>query len=231
MALTDNEVIFIEYDGIIKSPIPYILNKLQAKEFKDNYKDFIDYSKFENFDEPHMLSLISRRLYKNILKYLATDTFDYDLTYNDLLSRYDDVYAKSKLLSIGQSISILTHQSFVTKVYIYSEVYDKRIENDISSEYSKLNNIVYVSGDFKSVIEEIPERITSYILQDIDYVSMLIDMKKLEYTNVLIAKYGFNYILDKETNFPMLKIPDLDNVMTENIFKMAEFAIDIDMSF
>lgn len=226
MNSADNEVMFIVYDGVIKTPIPYILKKLQEPEYVEGYHDVLDYSKFEGRLDEQLLAVASRRLSKNILEYLATEEFDYKGTYDDLIMRFPNIYNDSKLLSIGQSIYILLQQSFLQKIYIYSEYYDERIQNDISNSYKDLHNITYVSGNFKDVISKIPEKITTYIIDDIDLLSQLIDMNKVAYSNVLLAKYGFNYKLDEESQLPILKIDDIEKVGKDKIFKLATFSID-----
>ena len=231
MNISDDEVIFIIYDGIIKTPIPFLLKKLQDSEYNEGYSDAIDYSKFKDFDENQLLAVTSRRLNKNILEYLAIDEFDYKVTYDDLIQRFPTIYSDSKLLSIGRSIYILLHQSFLKKIYIYSEYYDERIQSDISNSFKDLENVTYVSGNFEDVISKIPEKITTYVIDDIDYITILINLKKIQYTNILLAKYGFNYKLNEDSNMPVLKIDNIDELIKKEIFKLATFSIDNEIKF
>lgn len=229
---SDNEVIFITYDGVIKSPVPFILKMLQTSDYEEGYSDMINYNRFKGLDDGQLLGLATRRITKNILEYLATQEFDYEASYQDLILRFPNIYEESKLLSMGNSIHITTQQSFLKHIYIYTEYYDKRVQDDISNTYNDLHNITYVSGDFKDVISKVPERITSYVLNDIEYINILLDMNKLSYTNVLLAKYGYNYKADKDDHTKViLKIDDIDNVCKENIFKLAMFSIDNSIKF
>lgn len=229
---SQQEVVFITYEDVIKTTKLYILKKLlNDKEFNTCYKDFIDFSKIENKDDSALSGIITAATKNNILEYLATSQFDYNLTYLDLIERFDDIYDESKLLAIGNSIHVLLKQKFTKTIYIYTKAYDKRIHKNLNDIFD-MESIVYINGEFEEVIEDISktEKITSYILNDIDLLQKLIDIDKVKFTSVLIANYGWNYKLNSE-GIPILKIDDIDNISKEKVFKLGVFVPDNESTY
>lgn len=228
---SQKEVLFITYEDIIKTSKFLILKKLQTDEYRDNYKDYIDYSKIDNLSDEQLMGTIFGATDINILKYLATDSFDCDLTYLDLYLNDDNIIKNSKLLSFGQSVHILLKQKFISNIYIYTKNYDENICKDIFELYGN-NNIIYTHGDFNTVIEEIHKtnKIMTYVLNDINLVNNLIEMDKVAYTNILICHAGWNYKLNNN-NIPILKLDNSDKLSKEKIFKLAVFDPDSSSSF
>lgn len=229
---SQQEVIFITYDDVIKSSKLYILKTLLNDiEYKKCYKDFINYSKIENKDDQQLNAIISASTKSNILEFLATKEFDYNVTYDDLVSRFDDIYEKSDLLEIGKSIYVLLQQKFTKKIFIYTKDYDKRLHKNITDLFD-MESIVYINGEFEDVINDIfsTDTITSYILNDINLLQKLIDMDKVKFTSVLIANYGYNYTLNDDL-IPILKIDNIDNISKEKVFKLGVFQPIADTKF
>lgn len=223
---SQKEVLFITYEDVIKTTKLYILKKLLEEEYKSCYKDFIDYSKIEGKNDNDLMGVITASTDINILKYLSISEFDYDVTYTDLLLTYPECIEKSKLLTFGESIHVLMKQSFLNHIYIYSKFYNENIEKDITNNYGT-TMISYVTGDFKEAVSSVPSenRITSFILNDINYVQTLLDLDKVAYTNLLVANYGYNYKLNKD-GIPILKIDKIDDLGKERIFKLGMFTPD-----
>lgn len=225
------EVLFITYDDVIKSTKLFILKKLMEAEYRFGYKDYIDYKKIDSKTDEELTAIITASPYKNILKLLATKLFDYDVTYTDLVMTYPESITSSKLLTFGDALFILMKQKFLSKVYMYTESYDENVHKDIDTIYG-MSKITYVTGDFKEVVQDINKenKITSYIINDIDYLQQLIDMNSVAYTNILIGNYGYNYKLN-EDKIPILKIDDIDTLKKEKIFKFGMFEPDNSAKF
>ena len=228
---TQKEIIFVMYEDIIKTTKFCILKKLLTDEFKNNYKNYINYSKIEGLTDEQLMGVIFGASDINILKYLSTDLFDYDVTYIDLYLNYKDILKESKLLSFGESILILLQQNFTSKIYIYTENYDENVYKDIYDTY-KSENIVYTHGEFDEVVTEINKsnKITSFVLNDITLINNLIKSNNIEYTNVLVCNTGWNYTLDNNKRL-VLKVNDIDTLSKENIFKLGLFEPDPSSSY
>ena len=220
------EYIFITYDGVVKNYRPALI-KYVLENYKRQYESFINIPFLEKLDMQELLGLCIQSSSQNIFEYLATREFDYDATLDAAYNRYTHLFDDSPLLIVGESIRVLTMQSFTKKIYIYSDTFDERIFKDINTEFVDMSKIEYISGPFYDVMSDIPEHITSFMLNDIDYVDMLISLGRVEYTNILLANYGFNYKMGEIDGKPSLelKIPDIEQVAKREKFKFVMFSV------
>lgn len=221
---SQKEVLFIMYDDIIKTTKFLILKKLMEEPYKSCYKDYIDFNKIENLSDEKLMKLIFSATDKNILKALSINKFDFDNTYIDLYLNYPDIIKMSEPLAFADSIDILLKQKFVEKVYIYTPYYDKNIYDDIYDTYGD-SRIIYVYGELNDVLDKLLKstRITSYILNDVDIVNLLIKKGIIPYTNILIVDTGWQYTIN-EKGIPVLKLKDSDKISKDFIFKLAMFS-------
>lgn len=219
-----DEIIFISYDEVIKNPYPLLLSTIITK-YKDVYKDFLSLDKLENMSMDDLYVLCSQRHDKNIFRYLSKKEFNFDKALNDLYHKFNDLFINTDLLPIGNSIHILLSQKFTKKIYIHSKEYDKRIHLDLQLNFRDMTKINYVTGNMSEVISSL-EGVTTYIFNDIMDVSYLIG-EKMNYTNILVANYGYNYTLN-ENGTLMLRI-NLEDMMKKYVFKFSTF-IPIDLS-
>ena len=216
---TKPEIIFICYDEIIKNPYPFLLNQIRTK-YKSVYKDFINMSLFENYDDMNLMRLVVQRTRKNILDYLSIIKFDYNGALDDLKDKFDDMYSQSPLLKMGESVNMMMTQKFTKQIYVYTEKYDPRVHLDLQMMYKNMSLVSYVTGDFKNVINTL-EGVTTWILDDIFKVSQLVCFKKVEYTNILVANYGYNFSINKDKQ-TVLNV-NVDDWSKEHIFKFGTF--------
>lgn len=216
-----DEVIFVEYFDIIKSPLPVLLTQL-PKHFKKTLDKFIDFSKIENKTNDELLELVNMRPCKNIIEYLAIKEFDYEKIEEDLINQYSDIFINSKLLSIGESLSaMLIHHKFVRDIYVYTEKYDSRIHYDIQNIFNNNKKVHYVTGKKEDVFKDI-KGINSFFLSDIEDIGLLQKMNLLKYTNILVPLYGYNLKINKDGNVE-LKYDISTEMMIEHTFKFAMF--------
>lgn len=212
------EIMLIEYTDVIKCPSAGILNLIK-KDYINELKDLININKLNLMDFNNIQRYCIERPTKNVLDYIKVNPFNTDTIYKALYNAYDTIYMDLPLMSIGDSVYFLSKQKFTEKIYIFSEEYDKKIEFDIKENYCELDNVFYVAGDFKSIINSI-EKPTSYILSDIDKVQTIIDENKIEFVEIMVAQYGYNYCIDDS----ILKIRgDYDKMMYDKNFKIASF--------
>jgi hypothetical protein len=191
------EIIFMDYEGVVKSPYPFLLNKINT-ELAPYYESFLDMNKIKGLDIYNLTRIAVQRTDKNILRYLAKSDFDCDQALKDLKNRYLNLYEESELLSMGGNMDILLAQKFTKKIYLYTEEYDIRIHMDIQNIFHDMQRVTYVSGNIEKVLEKL-EGITSYMVGDIDHVYHIIKSGKADYTNIMLANYGYNYYMDDDT--------------------------------
>lgn len=216
-----DEILFIEYNEVIKSPSLFML-KLIRDQLKDIYKDFIWVDFLENKSDEELEIYLLQRKNKNIFLDLAKRSFNYEKTYDDLYNKYDDMFLKMPLMKIGNTIDFLVAQKFNKKIYFYSEKYDPRIELDIKYSFKDLSKIEYVYGDLGEVLEEI-EQPTTYMLHDIWTLPRLVMLQKTELTDIVCARYPYNLKYNEELD-EVEPIVLIEKYMEESVFKFGLFA-------
>jgi hypothetical protein len=214
------EIIFMCYEDVIKSPYPFLLNEINTK-LSQYYESFLDLDKIKGKDLFNLSRLCVQRSKPNILEYLAKTEFDYVKALKDLKDRYFKVYADSELLAMGKNMDILLAQKFTKKIYLYTEIYDIRIHLDIQETFKDMQRVTYVTGSFKNVINKI-EGITSYILNDLDYAYQIIKEGKEEYTDIMVANYGYNYFVDDDSQELELRL-NMQSLIKDSICKFGTF--------
>jgi len=219
-----DEVIFITYDEVIKNPYPILLLTI-LKKYKDIYKDYLKLELIDGMDLDDLYVLCCQRHEKNIFRYLTKKEFDFDKALNDIYYKFNDLFINTDLLPIGNSIHMLLTQKFTKKIYVYTKTYDKRIHLDLQLNFHDMTKINYVTGNLYDVLNTL-EGVTTYIFNDIMDVSYLIG-DKLNYSNILVANYGYNYTLDENKN--MILRLNLSDIYNQYVFKFSTF-IPIDLT-
>lgn len=203
-----DEIIFITYDEVIRSPYPFLLDKINT-DFREIYQSFLKTEMFERYDIKQLLGFCSKRTDKDLFKYLSRFEFDYDTSLRDLKSRYIELYDESELLKIGESLFLLLTQKFTKKVYIYTEDYDIRVHLDIQKTYNDMERVSYIYGDFKEALQ-LAEGVTNFIINDLDYLIDIIDSGKADYTTIMLASYGYNFVYNEDKEDIELRIKPED---------------------
>lgn len=213
-----DEYILIEYKDVIKCPSAGML-QLIKDEYIEDMKDLIDTRKLQRMDFKNIQRYCIERPFKNILDYIKIIDFNTDDIYNALYNNCNDLYEKLPLMIMGEAVFMLISQKFTKKIYIFSEEYDKKIEDDIIEKFGEHKNIFYVAGSFADILNNI-EQPTSYMLSDVDKVKTILKLNKQEYSEIMIAQYGYNY----EINDGIIQIRgNYDELMPEKHFKIASF--------
>lgn len=221
------EIILIEYKDVIKCPSAGIL-ELIKRQYKDDLKKLIDIRKLESMDFKNIQRFCIERPCKNILDYIKTNEFNTGTIYDALYEAFDTIYMELPLMAMGDAVYVLSPQKFTKKIYIFSEEYDDKINYDIKERYFSLDNVYYVAGKLPDILHEI-EKPTSYIFSNINNVQTVIDLGKQEYTEIMVAQYGYNY----EVNDGILQIKGgFEELMPEKKFKIASFTpLNMDKSY
>ena len=219
---TRDQYIFICYNDILKLTYPVML-----KELIDNYYDdlieYFDLDKIKDYDIYNLDRLCVERLDVNPLKYLKKENCS-DETCETLLRAFEeemiDMYTKSNLTLFGAKLINVLLQPFVKEVYIYAERPLEQIIYDCKVHFSEFESkIKYVGGDFIEMVNSLPHKPTSYIINNVDYIQRLIDNNLIEYTEVLIGELGYNFELNK--NYDLQVKNQYDELQEEKIFKFG----------
>ena len=72
-------------------------------------------------------------------------------------------------------------------------------------------------GDFEDVINMIPQRITAYALNDINYIDRIINANKIHMTEIILGMYGYNYITNSDGKMELSR--NIKELQENNVFK------------
>jgi hypothetical protein len=214
-----DEIVLVEYDEIIKSPYPLLLEQISTR-YSEAYEQFIWLDEFREMDMNNLQRLCVQRTDIDLFRYLSKTEFDYVTALKELKDKYMNIYKESPLLSMGDGISKMLSQKYVKQVYIHTDVYDVRVHRDIQDTFHDMDRTPYVTGPISDVIQQL-EGVTCYILKDIHHVPLLFEKNKFEYSEILVGAFGFNYNMDAE-NTLTLKI-DMEKLKEKGSFKFGTF--------
>lgn len=218
--LFSNPVTFlISYDEIIRNHNIFLLDKLKT-ELKNQIGKFIRLEELDNKSINQLQLLTTTRTEKNILKWLAKKEFDYDKNYDILYNHYKDMYSKSPLLKMGESIQTIGEEAFVENVFIYSKDYDKRKHFDIKILF-KSNKVTYVTGNYLDVVEKIG-KVDVFADNDLERIMPFFHHDKYKFSLFLLARYGYNYNLIKGN---LLLKYDTYKLINKKSINLTEFDI------
>lgn len=223
---TRDQYILISYQDIIKQTYATMLEKL-IKDYQEDLKDIIDLEKIKHYDIYNLQRLCTERIYKNPLRFLAKSE-EYFEVCDQLLETFEnemiEIYTDTELTSFGAKLFNIAYQPFVKKIYIYTERPIYPIVYDCSLLFSTFENkIEYVSGDIIEIIQNLKNKPTCYVLNDMDIAKQIIDSEFIEYTEILIGEQGFNFELTKDFDLNIKYDPE--SLMKEKIFKIGTLPI------
>lgn len=221
------EVMFVEYHDVVRSP--YFLFLYAIKDSPELNKLF-DLSMINSVTMDEAYEWYFTRRYINPFKALPiNNNFMYSnfKTQEEVLNWLDkfffELYDKQKLNydNFGLELKFTytlkraaSQRKLIKNIIIYSERYDELIEKDIESYLGQ--NIKYRYGDFAKALEDISKDAT-YVFSDINKINKLIELKRLNYSSILISDmYGYNY----RNGEPIV---DINKLMAEYIFKIDFF--------
>ena len=217
-----DQYIFVCYSEVIKLTYPVMLKEI-INDYYDELEQFFDLDLIKDFDIYNLERLCIERITKNPLEYIKKPETTKE-TCDILLEAFEEemieMYTKSKLSVFGANLYNIFLQPFIKKVYIYSEKPLTQVQYDCDVYFNEFSNkIQYVAGDFIDIIKELPDKPTSYVLNNTDYIQRLIDNNLIAYTEIMIGEAGYNFELD-ENNELRIK-GGYEDLMEEKIFKLG----------
>lgn len=215
------EVTFVVFDDVIKSPYPVIIQDINEK-YHDVYKEVLDLDRLVGYEPLNYQVLSMQRTKKNILEYLSLKPFAWNESLDQLIRREADLYRRSVPLSIGESLIVTTAQRFNKETYVYHPYYDPRIHEDLSLSGIDFAKITLINNpDIVQCIKDIPDKITTFILSDIEDLVDIVNSGIADDSSILLAKYGYNF---KETEDDQLDLKyDVYDVMKKRNINFGLF--------
>jgi hypothetical protein len=221
---TRDQYIFICYKDVIKHCYPIMLNKI-IHEYYDELNELLYLDVIKDYDIYNLERLCIERTDVNPFRYLKRDICTNE-TADLLLETFEDemfdMYTQSKFTNFGSRIFNLVTQPQIKELYIYVERPITQVMYDCKTYFEQFGNkIKYVCGDFIDVIKKLPNKPTSYILNDADYIKDLIDNKFIEFTEIIIAELGYNFEVSEDKSIVLKN--GYEDLMEEHIFKIGYF--------
>jgi hypothetical protein len=221
---TRDQYIFICYKDVIKHCYPIMLNKI-IHEYYNELNELLYLDVIKDYDIYNLERLCIERTDVNPFRYLKRDICTNE-TADLLLETFEDemfdMYTQSKFTNFGSRIFNLVTQPQIKELYIYVERPITQIMYDCKTYFEQFGNkIKYVCGDFIDVIKKLPNKPTSYILNDADYIKDLIDNKFIEFTEIIIAELGYNFEVSEDKSIVLKN--GYEDLMEEHIFKIGYF--------
>jgi hypothetical protein len=221
---TRDQYIFICYKDVIKHCYPIMLNKI-IHEYYDELNELLYLDVIKDYDIYNLERLCIERTDVNPFRYLKRDICTNE-TADLLLETFEDemfdMYTQSKFTNFGSRIFNLVTQPQIKELYIYVERPITQVMYDCKTYFEQFGNkIKYVCGDFIDVIKKLPNKPTSYILNDADYIRDLIDNNFIEFTEIIIAELGYNFEVSEDKSIVLKN--GYEDLMEEHIFKIGYF--------
>jgi hypothetical protein len=221
---TRDQYIFICYKDVIKHCYPIMLNKI-IHEYYDELNELLYLDVIKDYDIYNLERLCIERTDVNPFRYLKRDICTNE-TADLLLETFEDemfdMYTQSKFTNFGSRIFNLVTQPQIKELYIYVERPITQVMYDCKTYFEQFGNkIKYVCGDFIDVIKKLPNKPTSYILNDADYIKDLIDNNFIEFTEIIIAELGYNFEVSEDKSIVLKN--GYEDLMEEHIFKIGYF--------
>lgn len=234
MKITTKHNVFVYYNGVLKIFEPYLLDTVRDPFFQDKFSTVLDYSKFLNLDFKNLIRLCVQRIDTNIFKYVAFDefkeTYDFDKLYKTIYDATEDLMLNSPELDFTHHLQFLASRQFIENIYIYSDNFDSRIQEDINMTFiSNKNKFQYIYGDINEAVKKYKSDL--YVFPDIDLIQVLKSNGILPKKEIMLAQYGFNFKLNSNEDILELK-ENYDKYINNAIFKLQMFKpIQMDESF
>lgn len=205
------------YHNVLKSPDAFILKKM-ANEYRDRFEGFIDFAPIDLNSPQALLLLVLSRTVKNPIEWLATEKFDYDKIYDQLVKGFPNAYRDSERLRMYESVYNLSRSYCVEKIFIWNEVDDVRQRFDLD-ELLHNDKVEYVvNKDLYQALKDIGD-INFVYDWDIDRLYRIMNSKEFDNTFFGIAGYPFNFDKDKPyaLKYNMSEKPNIAYYYVHNI--------------
>lgn len=202
----NSEILFIEYMDILKSPY---IKLMQIIQNNDKMEDIFDFSQITGLGELELYEWSIHRKNRNPLKELLKNPdisdLELDNLFHMLMHTDDRLFELSVPLYIYSVIPMLYYQKMVKRIMVYYEHESQFIRNDISKIVDGYSP-EFVSGDFEDIVRDMPIDVT-YILSDIDKITALININRLDFSTVIIPqeyRYNKKNMVDYKLDFTKL---------------------------
>ena len=222
---TNSKCVFIEYcDGL---SLPWLVFLSFLSDIPGMDKLF-DLDQIRCLDEFGLMEWYLNRKHRNPLYDLCYFDVDGELTEDQIefVSGLDDMLEEAlrnkhiyEINLTTNAVPILHHiltAEFVPSIVVYHPVENEYIKEDIHDMFG--NKAEFKTGDIEDVLKEMPDD-SMYIFSNAEYISILEDVDKLDYSAILaIHDYDYNWISDEQF------LVNFEELEKDHVFKYAYFA-------
>lgn len=218
----NSQCLFVEYNDVLKCPWFTLLCTIKEN---DSVQEIFNLSEIQDLDEIELFEWYINRKHRNIYENFPIWTDHVKITMDNFYENFlkeqmgfsDFFYKTDTTLNFNTTLkTVLEMKDLVKKVVIYSEYDNPHIREDIRVNYK---NCTFVSGDFKEAVTSIPNDST-FVFSDINKLNLLAEMKKLDYSSVIICDgYRYNSLPNDKTKL----LADVELLKKIYIFKLDFF--------
>jgi hypothetical protein len=192
--LTGDDVLFVEFDDIIKTPsltLTSLVSRLDTKETQ-----ILDTSLVKEYDPLALIEWYIMRKHRNIVAELSKlktlDESEYEDVLTYFLKSLDAVYASSLRLKGCELIYTALYHKTCDEIIIYSDYTNDAYVKECTRLFG--DKVTIVGGDFRQSIRSLPYN-SSYVISDIKKLNILYEENKINCTSVLLPlEYHYNNI-------------------------------------
>jgi hypothetical protein len=183
---------FIQYHDVVKPVYLYAIVKMLISKQSYGLPSFI----LGNMSNLSLVEWYTRRRYINPFQQLdfnhSIPKENLDKLLKDVLASDSSIYKLAPALNIQRMLDSAKHEHLSFPVFIYSEYYDKNIEEDCKSSLHGYS-FTYTYGDLKESLAKCDQNFT-YIFSDIELMKNACKILAGTCSHILMASdYRYNY--------------------------------------
>ena len=225
----NSDCVFIEYHDVIKSPWFVLLMYLQNNAA---LQQIFDTTELIGLDIDELYEWYVNRKERNIFLNLPLQEGVFEQFFkgdnsiymnwvenflNDEVDKISQCVLEDSSLNFAKTLPLLLSGTLVKKIYMYTEMENNTIREEIANQYGDKVNYVY--GDIDEIIKN--ENIgnnSTFVFSDIEKISHIEGSGILNLSSIAIAdRYGYNYNDDGEPKI------NVDELADKYIYKLDYF--------
>lgn len=218
----NSSCVFVEYVDIIQIPWFTLLTFLKDST---GLEGLFNFEEIRYLSPQALLNHYFNREYRNpLVEFISTPKDiivyeDNDQLLNDLVNDTEIFFNPDLDTFLTPIINNLISNALIDKLVIYYPTENEFVKADVFKKFG--NKAEYVFGDIDKVLQNIPTD-TTYIFSDVLNVLKLEELKKLNYSAIMLpVDYRYNFTDDTREKF----IVDMDYLSEKYTFKWSKFRI------
>lgn len=228
------DMFFITYNGVIKNPAVRIMRTMASDKYYDLFRDFIDVERISVLSDLELLSYVIQSPTRNPFYHFMVADFNWQKSLSDMMDVKRDplLFHQSEPLVFYNILINLAKVPTTSGIVVWTPIPDERIARDLKVIDDGYGKIEYISGGFIDAIKAMTEKPTSYILNDVDWIPILIENDLIQFKDILLANYAYQY-KDNPEDPSRARVLDVDGDITalENQYKFRTRMFEISSAY